>query len=266
MNIETQELKTFRRYLLGLTPETELADIEERMLRDDDFYQELLIAEDDLVDEYWAEKLSTEELNGFHSNFLVTAERREKLRFSKAFRTYLAEAVLPEPATAFAEPAVAARRKWYQSFLPAPDNRVLAFSTAALVLAAVLTISFLAFRSSRSPSVGTPSFAVTLSPGLTRGGGENPRVSIPADKKVVQFQLEVMDNTSQFYKAELIIEAKTLMVRNQLSFRSTPNGRTVDLDIPAEELPPGDYRIRLSGISGSGESAPVGTFAVRITR
>ncbi len=234
--------------------------MEERMLRDDDFYQELLIAEDDLVDEYLAGKLATEELKGFQSNFLVTDERREKLRFSRAFKIYLAAAVERQAATS-SKPAVDHQRKWYQSFFPASDKRVLAFSAAAVVLVAVLTISWLAFRPSRSSQVGQSLLAVTLSSGVTRGDGETRRIAIPSDTGVVQFQLEVTEDQPLTYKAELISEAKILMVRDQLSSRPAVNGRLVDLDIPAENLPTGDYRIRLSG-----DSAPLRTFAIRITR
>ncbi len=264
MNTETKENITIRRYLLGLTPAAELAAIEEQMLRDGDFYQEILIGEDDLVDEYLAEKLSNAELEAFQSNFMTTDERREKLRFSKAFKTYLTEAATPVPAASSA-PAVDHGRKWYQSFF-LPENRVLAFAATAVLLAAVLTLSFLAFRSSRSSTSGGPAFAIPLSSGITRGDGDIKRVSIPKDHDLVRFQLGVGDNPSTNYKAELISEGKSLKVWDRISASVTPNGRTVALEMPAGDLQPGDYRIRLSSVSEAGETANAGTFPVRITR
>ena len=89
-----REPEKMKQYLLGkLSPENLIA-LEEKLLRDVDFYEQVLIAEDDLVDDYLADHLSGPECERFESYFSISPERRQKVRFGKALRRYiLAEGV-----------------------------------------------------------------------------------------------------------------------------------------------------------------------------
>ncbi len=89
-----REPEKMKQYLLGkLSPENLIA-LEEKLLRDVDFYEQVLIAEDDLVDDYLADHLSGPERERFESYFSISPERRQKVRFGKALRRYiLAEGV-----------------------------------------------------------------------------------------------------------------------------------------------------------------------------
>jgi anti-sigma factor RsiW len=50
------------------------------------------MVEDDLIDDYLDGSLSEQESEKFEQHFLATTERREKLRFAKALRRYVADA------------------------------------------------------------------------------------------------------------------------------------------------------------------------------
>jgi CHAT domain-containing protein/lipopolysaccharide biosynthesis regulator YciM len=85
-----------RQYLLRQLSEDEQRIIEQRLLTEDDLFEELEIAEDELIDEYLAGELSVDEHKTFEQNFLVAPERKQKLRFAKALKRQMSTAMLEE--------------------------------------------------------------------------------------------------------------------------------------------------------------------------
>jgi CHAT domain-containing protein len=81
---------TIREYLLGQLNEDSSRAFEQRLLTDDGFYEELLVGEDELIDQYLAGELKDRETAMFHANFLSTRERQQKLSFARAFKKYAA--------------------------------------------------------------------------------------------------------------------------------------------------------------------------------
>src|SRR5207244_11393703 len=73
-----------KKYLLGQLAGEDLAEIEQRVLADDEFYEEVQIMEDELVDEYVNAELSPDERRLFEKNFLADPESRNKLRLGRA--------------------------------------------------------------------------------------------------------------------------------------------------------------------------------------
>jgi tetratricopeptide (TPR) repeat protein len=83
----TPELSVLRSYLLGtLTSEQPAREIEERLLTEDDFLEQVNLAEDELIDAYLDGQLNDDELAAFERHFLRAVERQRKLRFSRALR------------------------------------------------------------------------------------------------------------------------------------------------------------------------------------
>src|SRR5881227_1771003 len=78
-----------KKYLLGQLAGADLAEIERRLLTDDEFYEEVQVMEDELVDEYVNAELSPDERRLFEKNFLADAESRTKLRLGRALDRYL---------------------------------------------------------------------------------------------------------------------------------------------------------------------------------
>ena len=80
-NITDESVKN---YLLG----SEIEDkqiIEERIFSDDEFFEHFLAIEDELIQEYVDGELAESEIKAFENNFLVSAERLEKLKFARSF-------------------------------------------------------------------------------------------------------------------------------------------------------------------------------------
>lgn len=80
---------SMKKYLLGELGEPEQQELEQRLITSNEYFEELLVAEDELVDEYLHGKLSPREQDKFNSHFLCTPERREKLRFSRSLQRYV---------------------------------------------------------------------------------------------------------------------------------------------------------------------------------
>lgn len=272
----TREQETTKQYLLGCAPATELVQIEERLLNDDKFYEELLIAEDELIDQYLLGGLSESEQNSFISHFLVTPERREKLRFSGALRKYL---TIAEPATyddnvTADSPAlvnkVAPRTAWRWSFGLLPiRSPALRFSLAAVVLLVLFGGSWVMVRNWRSEQIVHQHsvYSVLLTPGIVREGGDTKRISIPADKDIVRLQLKLAATEDKNYRAELkTSENNTIFTSDKLRPQVENSHRVLNMDVPAEILQPGDYQVQLSEVADSGSIEPVWRYVFRVIR
>lgn len=81
-NIDRKQL---RKYLLGGLPETDEAQVEERLLRDADFAEAFEIIEEELIDRFLRDTLPAKERMCLKQNFFKSPERQQKLRFLAAF-------------------------------------------------------------------------------------------------------------------------------------------------------------------------------------
>ena len=275
--------------------EAELPSLEERILMDDNFYQELLIAEDELIDQYLLDTLSESERTKFVSHFLITPEREEKLRFSTTFKRYLTAG--RESHTAQSSPELVSagdkstRKGWFGSYFPVTGHQASPFGaifgnrlvlTAISLLILIAVSAMLINRLSDETAVGPQDlFIATLTPGLTRDSGETTRIRIPPDKRMVrlELQLELLPSSSQdksstnnyqSYTAELrTSENSTVLHRDNLLSEVKGNHQVVNLDVPAEDLRGGnrrggDYHVRLSGVAAGGGAEPIGRYSFRI--
>ncbi|HVG34293.1 MAG TPA: CHAT domain-containing protein [Pyrinomonadaceae bacterium] len=87
---QPENQKHIKHYLLGeLSQEDQQRQFEEKLLTDDLLFEELLIAEDDLIDNYLSRRLTEKEKENFENYFLSTDERQRKLRFARALKKYV---------------------------------------------------------------------------------------------------------------------------------------------------------------------------------
>jgi anti-sigma factor RsiW len=258
----TEEQKHIRLYLLGNLPPKDLAELEVRLLADKGFHEELLVAEDELIDEYLADRLPGAERESFESHFLITPERQQKLSFSKALRKYvkLNELAYPQEETTKSErPASLAGKMWSvkASLLTRTPNRnrVLAFS---LIAALVFAASWMAFHNwSSETTVQRQShnvLKIALISGSTRGDGATQKVLVPAGVDSVQLEIELAGNEYKSYSATLLTPENNILTTREGIRPDVTNGHgVVYFNLPAQILKPGDYQVRLDGISESGK-------------
>jgi len=81
---------TIRNYLLGQLSDEDREEFERRYFSDEELFDELQAAEDDLIDDFLSGNLSQAEVDMFQQNFLVGRKRERQLRVGKAWRNFAA--------------------------------------------------------------------------------------------------------------------------------------------------------------------------------
>src|SRR5437588_450604 len=77
-----------KRYLLGELDDGTRAQVEQKLLSDGEVFEELLVAEDEIIDDYASGRLDLEERADFEAHFLATPDRQQKLRFARALHRH----------------------------------------------------------------------------------------------------------------------------------------------------------------------------------
>jgi hypothetical protein len=250
----------FRRYLLGELDEPEQEAFERRLMESDEHFQELLIAEDELVDDYCARKLSASQEEKYRRHFLVTPERRRQHRFGVALREHVSAAAEHQPAAPVAERT--ARR-------PLPWLPLAAAAVMTLVVAGVWYV----LQTQRSPvrleqtarQVEGSTVAFFLTSGNLRSLPETEQtITIPAAVAFVELQLDLPSDTLGEH-AVTIEDARNgeILAEGTLPARTIEGQTVVVATVPSELLAPGDYRVVLRAPSGD---AVLGTYEFRVTR
>ncbi|MBC8029924.1 MAG: hypothetical protein H7Z16_07420 [Pyrinomonadaceae bacterium] len=309
MKLDAKELALIRKYLLGRSPQEECTNIEQRLLADSDYFQEILIGEEELTDEYVAEQLSESDRQAFETNFLVTVERQRRVSFARRWSKYIGEAtktaveeeIVTQPSelsadsddsvvspvstvsTVFPVFPVSPQRRRFFSFFPA-QTPILSYSLAAAVLLGVVSLSWVVVRNWRSPQTGGSALAVTLTPGLTRDGGEITRIRLSpgldsvdlrltlpksdyrekSDYRVYRSVLLADDRSQMWSSGDLIAvnEAESLGSQSDNGSGTT----FVVSRVPARLLAPGDYRVAVSGRSSNSAFEDIATYSFRVVR
>ncbi len=86
MKTETDDIAG--KFLLGKLTDAEQTEIEKRYFQDKKLFEEILIAENELIDAYAAGKLSAEDQKRFESRLLLNPKQRQRVGFAKTFLEY----------------------------------------------------------------------------------------------------------------------------------------------------------------------------------
>ena len=269
MKSDIQPHQQIREYLLGQSASEDSARFEERLWTDEGVYQELLIVEDELVDQYLAGLLTEEERKSFENHFAASAERREKLRFARNLKKYVSRVGADRASVAeyvsdrnvVPLPVPPLKRGWFWS------NPIASYSLAAAVIVAVALVGITIFRPWNGPPHTGKALAVELVPGLSRGEGEIKQITVPADIETVQFQLRAANISAyQTYRATLqTADGREISRYDDLRPDPASTDR-INCSIPAALLKPDNYSLKLSGIDQQGESDDVARYYFRVNR
>jgi hypothetical protein len=262
--METQQ--AIRQYLLGILPQDQAVELEERLLSDGELYEELLIAEDELVDQFLSGEMPDGERETVETHFLRAPGRQEQLLFARVLKKYVStngpQAVSKPRAQ---QKTVDEGRSWLPRLFP--RYPALAFSlTGALVLIIVGGI-WLASRISNRPHEPQTVWAIELTPGLQRDEGGTKKFAIPANVDAVRLQLDLPEGQYQSYEAIVLdVDGRSVTTRKNLKAQSANGHQIVPLDVEPALLSPGDYRVKLSGLSASGSLESLGSYPFRVLK
>ncbi|MFN2532920.1 MAG: hypothetical protein ABR555_16650 [Pyrinomonadaceae bacterium] len=259
-SIEQNEL---RAHLLNKLSSEQSEELEQRLLIEKELLDEWLIAEDQLIDDYLAQRLNEQDRERFESHFLAADERQRKLRFSAALRKLIRQNEESHGAATTAKPAAQAPRgkNWISFwFLGQPATAIV---TLAVVLLGLLAWSLLS-RPHTATNSSAPAFVVQPVPGITRGGEGSQRIAIPHNKQKVELELEIARNDYSTYRIEILEETRPVLTSDSEKVQMADASNFVIVTVDSKLLNPGDYQIKLSGITPSGIREPLANYSLRI--
>ena len=253
MNL-TADKQEVRSYLLGVLDTDRKTQLEEQILSAPETYEELLLVEEELIDQYVAGGLSELERRQFETHFLITAERQKNLRFGQLLNRY----VNSHP---FLENSAPAKKSLTFSMLPAAGRPVMTFGIVGVVLLGVALLCWLGYRRPQSRLIqqrDEPVVVVTLAPAAA------PHVNVPPKGYDLKLELELANPSFRNYKSELFRENTSVQTRGELRVEPKGEQYIVPVTITGEVLSPGDYELKLSGVSESGANEFIEKYSFRV--
>jgi len=247
-------------YLLGVLGGDGKTQLEERILSAPEAYEELLLAEEDLIDSYVAGGLSENERQQFETHFLVTAERQKNLRFGQMLQRYVNSHQLPVAAIPHVDNSAPAKKSFMFSLLPAATRPVMVFCVTGVVLLGVAVLFWLGYR--RPPRLAQPHIEPVVV--LTLAPAAAPRVNVPPKGYDLKLELELANPSFRNYKSELFRENKPVQTHGELKIETKGQHYFVPLTITGETLSPGDYEVKLSGVLESGADEFIEKYSFRV--
>jgi hypothetical protein len=273
-----------RKYLLGDISHEEQERIEQRLLTEQEFSEELSMTRAEMVDDYVAGNLSAKEKEEFEKHFLSTPEHVQITEIGRALDKRLEDRSRDLTIT-----GSSASPPYYVRHL----NAIISLTACAVLVVAAYVVWVLVKRSQPNsgvneaqeqrvilenelaklnhPAAGSAqtTFAVVslnLKPILVRDIGENRSVVIPKNPTIVRLRLELPVDKYQSYRASLQTdEGVDLGAIDGLRTATVNNGKAVVLDLPSWLMRPGSYQIKLTGVLTSGHSEDITQYPFEAT-
>lgn len=293
MMLKEQE-NTLRKYLLGELTEQEQETLELWLMSEEEAYDLLSAAEDDLIDELTAGKLSAHELERFNNHFLVAPERKRKLRFGHAFRRYAVEG----REVALSKVRTPVFSIWdlfrYRPVLAYAGSGLIALIIGSGVWAGLRLQDMQrqldesqaqgertqsdfgaleqAVANLNLPASPNALVAVVLTPGLSRSATpdpskEIPKVDLTSNASIAELSLVLLDDAYDSYRAVLVDEqGKELWTRDPLNPKKSDGPKVVVLIVPTNRLSEGNYSVRLSGRSATNPPENIASYPFHAVR
>ena len=249
-----------RDYLLGVLPEKQREEIEQRYFSDDGFHLEVEIVEEELFDDYLRNKLPEPQRRLFEANFLASPLRRKRLQFARAFHDKISSKtetqvtpVTPLPARSFAArlyPYALAACLLVITVLGTLDYRLSKSLQEEQDKAALLAQVENAERQITMPlpAASNPNsiLSATFVPKGSRSGPQSQLI-VPKNILVLHFRLIVPANFRGPVRIDLLNDAgQSIFSQQGAQVESAGNQGLVSALIEARYLPRGDYLLRLT--------------------
>jgi anti-sigma factor RsiW len=294
----TPDAARLRKYLLAELDPVEQARIEDMYFRDDEAFEQLGIAEDELIDAYVAGDLSPHERAAFDNRYLTTPTRRERVAFARAMhdvsRRRAADLVESDVSSAplmtrlrqrFSTPAMrwaaaaaalvlVGTTVWLTIDRARLSGMVTSLERERLETASQVERLSTALEQERRradtleqrPKAFTPAIAtLLLKPGATRSAGASNDVQLPPDAALLRLTLALEQNTHPRYRAVLTTaDGDEVWAQHGLTARVTAQDVTLNVDLPASVLSNRDYIVTVSGVGGNRQIEELADYAFRV--
>ncbi len=299
---EFQDDSLLVRYILGKASPEECRELEAEYPGNAELFEEMVAAENDLIDAYAGGQLSGTD------RVRVTSERRQRVEFAEA----LLDQIAAEDA------GIDKKTKGLRAFLPAALNRWptrMQFGLAALLLAMVAWSSWVTTQNTHlrreidklrtsaaelqgkerelqqqlealsrkdkpgrehdeqeqaatTHPAGPSSLAVLiLHAEIPRSSGTQNILVLSSDTRLVRLRMEMEEHENLSFSASLEnANGGVILQRKYLPVRVKQPGITVDLPLPAKILKSGDYIVNLTATLPTGTTETVNSYTLHVTK
>ena len=228
-----------RRYLLGELDDGTRAEVEQRLLSDGEVFEELLVAEDEIIDDYSSGGLDPEERADFEAHFLATPERQQKLRFARALHRHV---------MTFANERETVKQSVVRSLWFSRPWPSWAATTVAVLALIVGTVWFLRSRTTSLKTFAT--LTLTINQSTRAEGAPAALVKLPLGANALKIFLRLPGSAPPASRHRVVLEAddgetRPLEIAGQ-------NGESIAVVIPATQLKRGQYVLKLFGTGANG--------------
>lgn len=268
-----QEQVVIRQYLLGELDDDDRQQVEQRLLTERDYKEEVLIAEDELLEDFIAGALEERERELFLKNYLSAPLQKRKLTIAQALNKYAASAPRPDE-----------RESWWQKLIDAlrPRQRLLQIAGVLIVMLAILG-SWWVFQAWRRQTqqaqlqaelerlngprstvleAGDSVASLQLSPLSVREEGGTEVLTITNRTQFVQLRLVLASGQYQNYKAVLKNSRNEVILNlDQLAVRA--NSSMLVLQLPATVFNNDDYTLTLARLKTNAMPEEIGDYSFR---
>jgi len=269
-----------RQFLLGIVEDEERQRIESLFLTDPQMRERLLAAEQELIDDYVEDCLSTADRERFFFQYGDTPPQRRKLRIAKSIQEWAANQPTPAPIVAASWTSICGRLFDRLRLKPVLVIPIAVTAAVAIVITVVWVNSRRNERQrqhfaieqelaqlntpSRFREVPAPS-QLTLKPGSVRSDESQAELTIRGSSPFAELRLLWMQPEDYpGYKAvvrragdEESHTIPNLQAENE-------GGKVIRVRLPAHMLTRGTYQIQLTGLSEGDNTSPseIYTFTV----
>jgi hypothetical protein len=267
MNEKPMTEEVARRFLLGAVDDSEREQIESLFIIDPETEQTILIAEDELVEDYLEGSLSPSDSAKFLEQYAKVPRQQRRLRIAASIREYaLSEAQRIQPGTSPVQ-----KLRGFVS-LPWPREPRWYIPIAVTVIGLVITAIWLVqwnnqrmretnlrsalerelteLNSTSSLSKDQPQMLSVVLPPVSLRSVRPSEVASRSTYQIIEFQL-LWTHKKEFQSYLAVLRrvggAEEFNIPN-LQAEKNSAGRVVRLRLPAEALARGDYKISLSAI------------------
>ena len=234
MALSNHDQATIREYLLGRLAEAEQEKIEERLMVEDDLFEELEILKGELIEEYRDGELTRKERESFEGGFQSSPEGRQRQAFAVAIGC-LERRHRPQPVGVFER---------LSSFFRQPQWALGAVGSAAVVIiVAIFVVNSL--QPSKPVEITLTSSVITR----TAGDTQYPRITIPPDASELRISLTLPQPGPPGARYRIELDNR----QERTSFEpSGQDANSVSVEIPARQVPAGLYALRIYEIKADG--------------
>ncbi|MEO6589636.1 MAG: hypothetical protein ABIP06_10055 [Pyrinomonadaceae bacterium] len=266
-----------KQYLLGNPDAQTDEEIGVRILADESFEETLLIAENDLIEDFLDKNLSSEDEKLFFDNFLICEDRQKQVSEINLFRQFSKKHFQTEHSAAQANKtseSIFEKIKKIFDFKPG-----FAVPVLAVLIVLCAGIYFLYQPEKLSPleneyaGLNRKDFAdikqlsefsnVSLIAGTFRDSGAVNKLKAEnlSDRIFLRLALPFNLPENELLKAEIVRDQQTVFRQPETRIYKNQNGQEIRLLLPKEVLTKGQFQIKLENLK-TGNSTVTYNFAV----